>query len=47
MKDKLVYVVTCFQNIMGVFENLEDASQVAQTFIQKGRPCDISCQIIK
>lgn len=42
-----VYIVSCYQSLVGCFASFEDATQVAKTFIDKGRICDISCQIIK
>lgn len=42
-----VYIVSCYQNLVGCYASFEDATQVAKTFIDKGRICDISCQIIK
>lgn len=41
-----VYVVTCFQNIVGVYANDEDAAQVQRTMIQKNRPADVLCRPI-
>lgn len=42
-----VYVVSCYQTIVGVYANIDDAVTVSKTMVSKGRPCDISTQIIK
>lgn len=47
MKGKPVYLVCCYQNIMGAYESFDDAAQVAKDLIQKNRPADICTQIIK
>ena len=39
-----VYVVTCYQNIVGVYANQEDAAQVQRETIAKNRPADILCR---
>lgn len=47
MRGKTIYIVTRYQSILGVYENFDDATQVARTFIEKGQLCDIQTQIIK
>ena len=47
MQGKTIYIVLRYQNIYGVYEKFEDATQVANVFLQKGQLCDISSQIIK
>lgn len=48
MKEKLqaVYIVTCFNSIVGVFADSDDASQCQKQFINKNRPADVLCRPI-
>lgn len=39
--EKNVYIVTMYQNVIGVYESFDDASQVALGFINKGRVADV------
>lgn len=47
MKGNPVYVVCCYQNIIGAYESFDDATQVAKELISKNRPADICTQLIK
>lgn len=38
---QVVYVVSCYGNLLGVYANAEDAWQVANQRIQKGHPADV------
>lgn len=42
--EKNVFIVTCYQNVIGVYETMEDATQVADSFIKKGRIADVICR---
>lgn len=42
----VVYIVTCYQSIVGVYANQTDASQVQRDLIFKNRPADILCRSI-
>lgn len=44
---QIVYIVTCYQNIVGVYSKFEDAAQVAQVNIQKGRVSDIITKVVQ
>lgn len=35
-KTSLVYVVTCYNNIVGVYENPDDATQIVKERVAKG-----------
>lgn len=39
---KCVFVVTRYQNIVGVYANLEDATQVVKECVAKNQPANIS-----
>ena len=43
---QVVYVVTCYQNIVGVYSSQDDASQCQRDLIQKNRPADVLCRSI-
>lgn len=43
---QVVFVVTCFQNIVGVFADQQDATIAQNDLIQKNRPADILCRPI-
>lgn len=38
---QVVYIVTCYQNIIGVYASNEDAYQVQREYIAKNRPADV------
>lgn len=38
---KIVYIVSCYGNIVGVYAKSEDASTCAKGFIMKGKPADV------
>ena len=38
---KIVYIVSCYGNIVGVYGNSSDATSSAQSFILKGKPADV------
>ena len=44
---QLVYIVTRYGNIIGVYADMQDAQQVQMTFIQKGQICDLLVQVVK
>lgn len=39
-----VFIVTCYQNIVGVYSSQEDAQQIQNEYISKNRPADILCR---
>lgn len=41
-----VFVVTCYQNIVGVYADQNDACQVQRDLISKNRPADVLCRSI-
>lgn len=43
---KVVYIVTCFQNILGVYADPSEAHSAQMEMIQKNRPADIICRAI-
>lgn len=43
---QVVYVVTCFQNIVGVYANREDAFSCQGDLVLKNRPADVLCRSI-
>lgn len=43
---QVVFIVTCFQSIIGVYANQEDASQVQRDLILKNRPADVICRSV-
>lgn len=42
----LVFIVTCYQNILGVYSSIQDANQAASDLINKGRPADVLSRIV-
>lgn len=40
------YVVVCYQNVVGLYANDDDARQVQRDFINKNRPADVLCRPI-
>lgn len=42
----MVFVVTCYQNIVGVYAKQEDAATAQLDLINKNRPADIVCRPI-
>lgn len=42
--ENMVFIVTCYQNIVGVYASQEDATLVANGFIAKGRIADVICR---
>lgn len=43
---QVVFVVTCYQNIVGIYAAQEDAAQVQRDCIMKNRPADIICRSV-
>ena len=43
---QVVFIVTCYQNIVGVYSDQKDASMAQCDLIQKNRPADIICRQI-
>lgn len=43
---QVVYVVTCYQNVVGIYANQDDAAICQQDFILKNRPADVLCRPI-
>lgn len=44
---QVVYVVCCYQNIVGVYANLENAAQVVKESVAKNRPASlVTCQVL-
>lgn len=43
---KCVYVVMCYQTIVGVYADQDDAAQVQRDSINKNRPADVLCRSI-
>lgn len=43
---KCVFVVMCYQNIVGVYADQDDAAQVQRECINKNRPADVLCRSI-
>lgn len=43
---QVVYLVTCYQNIVGVYANQQDAVFCQSDLIQKNRPADILCRSV-
>lgn len=41
-----VFIVTVYQNIIGVYANAEDAFQVQREYIAKNRPADVLCRAV-
>lgn len=38
---QVVYIVTCYQNIVGVYASIDDAILVQKEYIAKNRPADV------
>lgn len=38
---QVVAIVTCYQNIVGVYASIDDAVQVQKEYVAKNRPADI------
>lgn len=43
---QVVYVVTCYQNIVGVYASQDDACVAQKDLILKNRPADVLCRPI-
>ena len=43
---QVAYVVTCYQNIIGVFASQDDACQKQHELINQNRPADVLCRPI-
>lgn len=43
---QVVYIVTCYQNIVGVYATQQDASTAQLDLIQRNRPADVLCRTI-
>lgn len=43
---QVVFIVTCYQNIVGVYANQQDASTAQLDLIQRNRPADVICRPI-
>lgn len=43
---QVVYIVTCFQNILGVYASQDDANIASRDLILKGRPADVLCRLV-
>lgn len=43
---QVVYIVTCYQNVVGVYACQEDASVAQLDLIQRNRPADILCRSV-
>lgn len=41
---QVVYVVTCYQSIVGVYAAQDDACQEQRNLIAKNRPADVLCR---
>lgn len=41
-----VYIVMCYQNIVGVYASQEDASACQLDLINRNRPADVLCRSI-
>lgn len=46
MNENVVFIVTCYQNIVNVYREQEDAAQCQRELVLKGRPADIVCRAI-
>lgn len=42
MENKIIFVVTSYQNIVGCYESMDDAADVAKQTIAKNRPANIA-----
>lgn len=43
----IVFVVTRYGNIYGIYDTIENAQQVQRTFIAKGNICDLQVHSVK
>ena len=43
---QVVFIVTCYQNIVGVYATQQDASTAQLDLIQRNRPADVICRTI-
>lgn len=43
---QVVYVVTCYQNIVGVYASQQDAATAQNDLVNKNRPADVLCRQI-
>lgn len=43
---QVVFIVTCYQNIVNVYSNQDDAAQCQRELIAKNRPADVLCRSI-
>lgn len=43
---QVVYVVTCYQSIVGVYASQDDAAAAQRELINKNRPADVLCRSI-
>lgn len=43
---QVVYIVTCYQNIVGVYSSLDDAVVVQKEYIAKNRPADVLARTV-
>ena len=43
---QVVYIVTCYQSVVGVYASQEDAAQCQREFIVKNRPADVLCRTV-
>lgn len=41
---QVVYIVTCYQNVVGVYANQQDAANCQLDLIQRNRPADVLCR---
>jgi hypothetical protein len=41
---QVVYIVTCYQSIVGVYASQDDAFQCQRELIMKNRPADVLCR---
>lgn len=45
-QNQVVYIVTCYQNIIGVYASQDDANIASRDLILKGRPADVLCRLV-
>lgn len=43
---QMCFVVTCYQNVVGVYLSQDDAAQVQRDLINKNRPADIVSRVL-
>lgn len=43
---QVVYIVTCYQNVVGVYATQQDATIAQNDLILKNRPADVLCRPI-